>query len=342
MQLRIGSGLNSFERSNKINRLGCFVAVLLLLGIGCVNGATRAHSQTSPKRHATSSRAGQLKIFVPVGMIGDDFWLYLNDHLESSPPHGTPEIADRDFIQVPLHKGGINGPPNGWEIWGTKGRYLAMSQEIFTGLNGFVHSGNKAVEQLFQPVVLTLKPAKYSLELVISSTGNRPNSFPFVVTRKYEVTVPGGDTAQLYIAVPDNWSGTPTAMALPVNRVCPQAIWGQTPQAPDLDQLQRWINDYDSDPMVQVLHRAVAARSARSKTVVLNLPPSQGGSREFDDRQVRNIVAALEGSHSLPTHREVKQCMEKAPQFTRTYTEYDRLLTDLDQEIESFRKLAGN
>jgi hypothetical protein len=207
-----------------------------------------------------------------------------------------------------------------------------------------VKSGRSAVQQLFQPVELALDPANYTLDLVISSPGNSyAGSFPFVVTRKYEMSVRRGATEQVYIAVPDNWNGLDLTRALPVNKVCPRAIAGGRPEAPDLDQLQRWITDYDNDSMVHVLQRGVATRGSRpKKVVVLDLPPSQGGSREFENRQIRDIVAALEDHHSLPTHEEVKQCMEKLPQFTRTYTEYDRLLTDLDQEIESFRKLAGN
>jgi hypothetical protein len=320
--------------------------VLLLLG-GGLAGAAQPRSQTTPKGRAGSSAtaiSGKLKIFVPVGMVGDDFWIYLNGHLVSSPPHGTPAPGSHDFIQVPLHKGGINGPANGWEIWGTEGRYLGMSNETFSGLDGFVKSGRSAVQQLFQPVELALDPANYTLDLVISSPGNSyAGSFPFVVTRKYEMSVRRGATEQVYIAVPDNWNGLDLTRALPVNKVCPRAIAGGRPEAPDLDQLQRWITDYDNDSMVHVLQRGVATRGSRAKkVVVLDLPPSQGGSREFENRQIRDIVAALEDHHSLPTHEEVKQCMEKLPQFTRTYTEYDRLLTDLDQEIESFRKLAGN
>lgn len=277
-------------------------------------------------------------------MVGDDFWIYLNGHLTSAPPHGTPAIQDHDYIVVPLHKNGIKGPANGWEIWGAEGRYLTMSQETFSGLDGFLHSGRSSVAQFFESIELPLDSLDYTLDLVMSSPGGgNGNSFPFVVTRKYEGRVRRGITEDIYIAVPDDWSGMRLASAMPANKVCPQMNAAGQSQAPDLDQLQRWITDYDNDPMVHVLQRGLTARGSQPRrVVVLNMPPSQGGSREFDSRQIHDIVAALENNHSLPTHREVKECMERLPEFTRTYTEYDRLITDMNQEIESFRSLAGN
>jgi len=347
LQLHIGGNLKRLARRWLTSTpMAGLVSILLLLAGSMLASAAKARAQSPHKRSGASSASsatGKLKIFVPVGMVGDDFWIYLNGKLASAPPHGIPETQDRDYVQVPMHRGGIHGSPDGWEIWGKEGRYLAMSNEYFSGLDGLLKGGSTVVQQLFQPVVLPVNPASYSVDLVISSPGNTgASSFPFVVTRKYEMKVRAGETEQVYIAVPDGWNGQVAIAAMPVNRVCPSALSGR-PQAPDLDQLQRWMNDYDNDPMVHTLQRAAATQGSRAKkVVVLELPPSQGGSREFDGHQISDIVGSLEFKHGLPTHSEVKECMEQAPQFTRTYTEYDRLLTELDREIERFHRLAGN
>lgn len=63
---------------------------------------------------------------------------------------------------------------------------------------------------------------------------------------------------------------------------------------------------------MHLLQSSVASRASQSKKVlVLNLPRNQGGSREFENREIRNIAAALKENHALPTYDEVKQCMEK-------------------------------
>lgn len=343
LQVRIVSILNRCDRmgvKHEVSRSFCF-PILLILAWACLMMGTVC-SQTVPSRHGTqSSPAGTLKIFVPVGAVGDDFWIYVNGHLASSPPHGTPSLRDR-FIVVAHHQNGTTGPVNGWEIWGAKGRYFGMSHETFSGLDGFLDSG--MTEQFFQPIEIPVERLSYTLDLVMSSPGgpNR-NSFPFVVTRKYEGTVRRGLTQNIYIALPDDWSGTRVIEARSANEVCPQSSSGGQTGAAYVDWLQSLYTGYDNDPMVEVLRRGLATRSAGPKRVIiLNMPPSQGGPREFDSREIHAIVAAVESNHSFPTHGEVQMCMERFPQFTRSYTEYDRLITSINHEIESFRSLAGN
>jgi hypothetical protein len=277
-----------------------------------------------------SAGAGTLKIFIP-RMAGDDYWIYLNGHLVSAPPHGVP-TGESDFVYVAVK--------SGWEIWDQKGLRLTMSNESFRGLDEFLNSGGNAAQQFFQPVVMKLDAADYTVEVVMSSEhkfyGPGESSFPFVVTRKYETSVRGGDTEQVYIAVPDNYlSGVAAAAA--INRACP----GGSAAAPDLDWLQKTMNEYGADPMVRALQRAAATQGSQSQNVVmLDLPSSQGGPREFDRNQIGRIVSVIAANHRLPSHGDVAACMDKAPQFSRAYTQYDRLLTVVDQEMESFRKLA--
>lgn len=339
-------------------RLVCFSAILLLLAGGFairryaqkqsepVSQPLPASSATEnsgePKPLAMSSTgadpapagAGTLKIFVP-RRVGDDYWVYLNGHLVSAPSHGTP-TGESDFLYVPIQKG--------WEIWGEKGLRLTMSNESFHGLDEFLNSGGNAAQQLFQPVVMKLDAADYTVEVVMSSEhksyGPGESSFPFVVTRKYQTSVRVGDTEQVYIAVPNNYSSD-MAIAAAINRACPWIQHGGSPAAPDLDWLKRTMNEYGADPMVRALQRAAATQGAQSQNVVmLDLPSSQGGPREFDRKQIGRIVSFIAANDNLPSHGDVAACMDKAPQFSRAYTQYDRLLTVVDQEMESFRNLA--
>jgi hypothetical protein len=356
LQLGNGSDPNAPEQSGAgkmVVRPVFFAVILLLLAGGFairhyaqdqaepvsqpLAASPATENSEEPKPPAMSSTgadpasagSGTLNIFVP-RMVGDNYWIYLNGHLVSAPPHGTPTEAS-DFLYIPVK--------SGWEVWDQKGLRLTMSHESFHGLDEFLNSGGSA-QQFFHPVVMKLDAADYTVDVVMSSEhkfyGPGESSFPFVVTRKYETSVRGGDTEQVYIAVPDNYLSN-TAIAAAINRACP----GGSPQAPNLDWLKTTLNEYDADPMVRALQRAAATQGSQSENVVmLDLPSSQGGSREFDRNQIEQIVSVIAANHRLPSHSEITECMDKAPQFSRAYTNYDRLVTRVNQEMDSFRKLA--
>ncbi len=364
----VGTELNSFTLSrvgNVGSKLFSLAAVLLLFTGG---GAMACYAQgksepdfhslampsatAEPPRLARASFAagpahagfGTLKIFVPVGIVGDDYWIYLNGHLVSAPPHGTPEGLGHEFTQVQLHKGGITGPPNGWEIWGAQGRYLGMINESFYGLDEFLNSGRSAVQQLFQPAVLKLDAADYTVEVMMLSGQTHyragDGSFPFVLTRKYYITVSGSATAQIYVALPDNYVAGGVVPLAMTNLACPSDLAGSL-KRPDLDRLYRTWEEIRTDPMVQALLRAQATQGSQPQDVVmLELPSSLGGPREFDHNQIGDIVNLVLFNHPLPTHSDVAECKDKAPQFRRSYETYDGEVTDIDQRLDAFRRLA--
>lgn len=318
-----------------------FVIVLLLCSLMSTQHV-RAQTSSASRRRATSG-IGKTKIFIP-SALASRYWVYVNGHLVSSHQPMEPSSTG-DFIVVAKREHGIGGSTIGWEVWNQDGLLLGMLNEQFTGLDSFLRNHADVAAKLFEPLELSLRPGKYSLELVIPSSGwaNHSSvyagSFPFAVTRAYELTVHAGAGDTVYIALPNNWSNSLAAAARPANGVCPS---GTSAQPPDLNQLQRWVNDYSNDPMLGILRAAVVSRSGMSRGVsVLDLPPSVGGTREFDGEQIREIVAAVHNSHFLPEHREVVECMEKAPQFSRTYTQYDLLIKDIDSEIRSFNDFAG-
>jgi len=160
-----------------------------------------------------------------------------------------------------------------------------------------------------------------------------------VITRKYDVDVLPGQMAQIYPGVPDDWSDVQAIRAQRVYRVCPG---GAAP--PDVGQLQSWVKGYMDDPMLQAIRSAgtTTSRSQRKGVVMLDLPPAQGGSREFDGSQISHILGAILAQHELPDHSDVADCQKRYPQFSQSYAVYDKIIGDVDSDIESVRKLAAD
>jgi hypothetical protein len=317
--------------------------VLILIFVLVISGAQANAVQAVAHK---SSVPGRLKVWIPAGMIGRDYWIYVNGHIVSAPPHGPASPKSNEILVVASGRIGSKGnreTMDGWEIWTKQGLILKMRHEEYDDrLMSYIHSGSGDDLHLFQPFEIALRPAKYTVEVAILSEGasklppHSPSSFPFVITRKYAVDVIPGQVARIYPGVPDDWTEDPLPPALAAYRVCPKGA-----VAPDADQLRRWVGDYMDDPMVKIL-RGVDSSSVPSSqgVVVLNLPPAQGGPREFDGKQIAYIVDAIAVRNPVPGHREVADCQNRFPQFPQAYALYDKTVSFIDDEIESFRKLA--
>ncbi len=328
------------NRSPRILFLRYSILLILFFVTAGLSPHTSA-AQTGPR-----SAAGKLKIWVPAGMIGDDYWIYLNGRLRSAPPRG-PDPRNQNFITVPLGNVGSGGNQvrEGWEIWTAQGSVLRMRHEEYDNrLNNYINSPAGDTLHFFRAVELSLPPEKYTVEILILSRGTGPggnysgSSFPFVITRKYVVDVRPGQMAQIYPGVPDAWSDVRAIPAVRAYRVCPGG-----PVAPDVEQLQSWARGYMDDPVLQTIRGAGASTRARRKgVVVLDLPPEQGGEREFDGGQVGHMLNAVLAQHELPNHSDVADCQKRYPQFSQSYAVYDKIISDIDKDIESVRKLAAD
>jgi hypothetical protein len=318
---------------------------LLILLILLSLSTTVAYGQVAK---SPRSALGTLKVWVPAGMIGDDYWIYLNERLKSGPPHGSTDPRSHDFMTVSVGPIGSNGhqeSKDGWDIWTSEGLILRMRHEIFDSrLASYIDSAAGDELHVFKVFELQLHPDKYTVEIAILSRGGSSaspfavNSFPFVVTQKYVADVRPGQITKLYTGVPDDWSETRLAQAMRVDRLCPD---GAAP--PDFAQLQHWVKDYVDDPVVKSLHDVNASSFSPPKgVVVLNLPSAQGGPREFDGSQITYIVDAILAHHNLPSHDEVAACQGRFPQFSRSYAAYDKMMSSIDTDIASFRKLAAD
>jgi len=318
--------------------------VVFLVASALLSGLQAAQTRSNQARHAMG---GTFKIWVPAGMIGDNYWIYLNGHIASAPPRGTSDPRNNNLVVVPSGKLDAHGKRttiDGWELWGANGRVLKMKHENYEGLTDYINSESGDALHIFQVTELPLHTGKYTVEVAMlsgapsSGTVLSANPFPFVVTRKYVVDVGTDQPTRLYVAVPDNWSSNPEPIpALAANRVCPAS----TAAAPDVDQMKGWIEDYKTDPAVMMLHDARATLPAQTNgIVVLARPVAPGGPREFDGSQVRDIVDTIAARHVFPSEDEVAACQARFPQFSESYGVYGNLIRFIAKDMASLRKLG--
>lgn len=289
-----------------------------------------------------SSAVGVLKIFVPAGVIGDNYWIYLNGHIVSAPPHSTTD-PKQGLVTIRTK--------DGWEIYSKRGLELRTHHGEWDGsiLNHYygVHpewdgptmdryfsdQGGWDPQHIFQAVERRIEAGTYAIELVILSSSR--SSFPFVINGGYRRDVQPGQTEKISPGIPDDWSDTPEYLA--VTALC----GGSSP--PDTDQVISWVKAYKDDAVVKLLRAAavtVSLRSQPERVVVLNLPAEQGGPREFDASQVRHIVNGISYRHKRYSLRDIAACESRYPLNSSSYTAYGKVISDIDNDIESFRKLA--
>ena len=276
------------------------------------------------------SAGGTLQVWVPAGLVGDDYWIYLNGHIVSAPPHHTPEsTCGLTMVKV----------RSGWQLWSARG--LMLKSILDEGWDRdyspyTLDAATRDALHLFQPVEIPLRAGNYRIDLVVLSQGPFfDSSFPFAASPGWEAEVRKGKTKQLFLSIPNSFTNTGAlSRAVPRYRVCPGA-----PTPPNLGQLQGWIKEYLDDPMVKML-RSASVTPHHKGTVVLNLPPEQGGTREFDGQQIRHIADTIANRHDFPSQSDVNDCQQRFPRFSKSYVEYGKLLSVIDQDLESFRKLA--
>ncbi len=86
---------------------------------------------------------------------------------------------------------------------------------------------------------------------------------------------------------------------------------------------------------------AHASGPERSRgVVVLDLPKELGGSREYDGRQIDQLADVVSVNGDLPTREEIAWCQSHYPQYSRSYTEYGKLLEEIGKDVKSFLALA--
>ena len=318
---------------------------LITVAIGCFALSCEQKAKESSPPVQPSSPVGVLKIFVPVGVIGDNYWIYLNGHIVSAPPHSTidPKQGQEGLVRARTK--------DGWEFWSGRGLELKTRHgqwdvsimNRYNGVGGYSTmvqwTSDQAVwdpQHIFQVVERRVETGTYAIELVILlSPDSSRSSFPFVINGGYTRDVQSGQTEGVSPGIPDDWSDSPVAIAA-ATTFCD----GSSP--PSAAQLN-FITEYMQDPIVKSLRAAMSASLLphAEGVVMLDLPPEQGGSREFDGRQIRHIVDTISGHYYGYTLRDVAACQRNYPQFSRSYAELSEMISAKDKDIESFRKWAA-
>ncbi|HEY5839683.1 MAG TPA: hypothetical protein VIT19_11655 [Pyrinomonadaceae bacterium] len=320
-----------------------YASVLILV---LVTSGLLAQARATPAALNKNSvpAVGKLKVWVPAGIIGDNYWVYINGDLTSAPPHGPTNPRSPYFMTVSASTVGSQPETRyGWDLFTKDGVVLSMRHEEYDHrLSAYLKSASGDELRVFRPFELSLAPGTYTVELAILSKApsyyDSTGIFPFVITRKYVADVQSGQTTQLYPGVPDYWYDP--LGPFPVRAF--RKFCTGSPE-PDSKRILQLVSAYMDDPVVRVLRRASASfRSPSTGVVVLNMPSAQGGPRQFDASQIRHIAATISANHVLPTHRDVADCQRLFPQYHRSYGEFDKMIDVVGTDIESFRKLAAD
>lgn len=337
--------------------IGTATAVAVLLALGAANSVP-VMAQAGAEASAST---GTLRVFVPAGMVGDEYWIYVNGRIATHPPQ--PHHWRHDDLWVIRRQFG-RAAPHGWELRNDDGFILSMSGEDGEGIARYINHnfGNvpncsiscadlRDPAHVFEPAELTLRPGAYTVDVVISSppspVSSYPKSnFPFVVTRSYEADVHAGETSGQYFAVPDNWDQGPGASPARAagNSICGGSLsYGGNPNISGIGkEAEGLIKAYTSDPMVKLVRAAAATGARPNGTVVLDLPAEEGGSREFDGLQIQRITDSIALNYSPPEHRELEECRAAFPtEMNRVSVVYGKIIDFINQDIASFHALAA-
>jgi len=293
---------------------------------------------------------GTLKLWVPAGVVGDDYWVYLNGHIVSAPPHGTRKQSDYFLSHVERGLGDDN--KEGWNLetydlgeslYIRDGAFL-MSDSLRRYIDRNFNPSSGDAKHLFYPVDLHLRAGKYIVEVLYLSKSSSGwagfkvgDSFPFAISPKYIASVKKDGMAHLRIGVPNDWNDYPGTRAK--TQAC-NIFNGR----PNMDQIIHGIQSYMADPVVQALRTLdVSILSQPKGIVVLGLPPAYGGAREFEVSQITYIANAILYNYEVgyPEHEDIVKCRHDYPGLSQTYDELDMMVSDLESQLQLVHTLAG-
>lgn len=302
-----------------------------------------AEASADPWAGEAVAATGHLKIQMPVGVIGEDrYWIYLNGRIVSAPKRNA--WIDNDSSPVASDFSTVKLDGVGWSLRTAEGRFLSMSHENWAGsLDHYLKSGD--LNHVFKLIDLTLPPGKYRVEVAFlnarlsASISSHWGSFPFVISKPYNVEVHSEKVTEIYPGVPDSFETSPVRLAeysLVKRALCSQS----NPAPPDLSRLEDVFARRNDDPVVKALDQASATHSPSEKVVSLDLPAEMGGLRTFDGTQISLLAQATADRYGLPTPDDVATCIGYFPQFTSSYDTYLKPIAVIEDELESFRRLG--
>lgn len=289
--------------------------LLLCLTVGILQAdAQRKAGNTA--RQAT----GTLKLKVPSGITGDNYWIYINGKLVSSPPRAT--AGPQPVMVVNLADGSGR-----WEAWASEG--LVTSS---TRLDEYVRSGD--THGLFRDLELQLPPGSHSVEFLVPGTSS--GMFPYVGSTKSGLVVRPGSTTEVYLSIPQGWNNSfrlvAAANAIGMS-LCPNIR--QFDIAKPTEVLLRAVTDYRNLPLRELMLRAKSDYRTGDSVVKIDFG---SGPREVDGGQMETIIAGLYGPPY--TRDDVAYCRRYLPQYSEAFNEFETTIEWVQRDIRSFRKLA--
>ena len=180
---------------------------------------------------------------------------------------------------------------------------------------------------------LPLPPGEYTVDVVYSTGSCGP--FPLGITGPVHSSVQPGGQAQAIIDLGSSRiPATISCSARPL--VCPKSV-------SDIQFDVQQIRSFRTDPVAQAMKGVSLKRfSEENPRIVIDLPESYGGSREFDSDQVQEIAQYLTMKYEIPDPRDAAFCKQKFPDRAAFYDEYGGLLQDFIDETRDLRALAGS
>ncbi len=279
-----------------------------------------------------SGAMGDLKIWVPTGIIGEEYWIYVNGNVIS--PRSHQRSGGSEVLAVSV--------PGGWEIWSSKGLILRSTPGGWDNRHDpyALSAASLNALHLFEAIDVPLPAGPYTVDLVsLSGPFPQRNSFPFALDAGWKVDLKPRQTRQLFLEIPAEYSLTPHNLAQRAYRLCSDA---EKPISPtEQPWFKRNIFGFLNDPLVSALRVARIMASPGDRTVVLKLPANLGGTRKFDGLQISHMVDALEYSWRLPEKKEVEDCKQRNPEFRASYAVTEKTIAQIDNDLQSFRDFAS-
>ena len=280
-----------------------------------------------------AATTGVLRVWVPAGSIGSEYWIYVNGRVMSAPPHAS--LAEQ-AVDV--------STSNGWETWTARGLVLRSIGDEGWDKDHSPYTTDPATLRalrLFQAVDFRLPPGAYSVEIATQSGIKQRTWFPFVFSGAWtDREVKAGSTAQVFIQIPRAFKRLHDLRAARP-RLCGYDLPASAPSQQMRDALHREVQRYTSDPAVAALRDAKVSFQAQGRTTRIAFPNAQGGTHEFNGSQVDLMLNSLEAFYNFPTQDEIKECQRKYPRFAQSYGKYGDVVSSVDEALQSFRDFAN-
>jgi hypothetical protein len=272
---------------------------------------------------------GTLAVEVPAGIIGTDYWVYVNKHIVSAPPHD--DFASLNPVQI--------ATPHGYNYVGPDGFLFSTEGNTYGRFADGIES------TLFQEVTVKLAPGNYVVEVLAKArqrewTGSRV--FPFLVKdSRYTVQVEPGGTTTVRAVPPPGW-GVPEAIGAAAAEMAPADA--RAIALRENDHFEANAKAYYADPVVKALVNTMIAFSSSPPfrpTVYVDLPETAGGPRELDATQIDLIVdAAVEQFHYHLEADQVAALKREAKGFDAFFDELAGRVEEFNKGIENLRTIS--